>query len=364
MPKRARPDVFGFTLVELLVVIAIIGVLVALLLPAVQAARESARRTQCQSQLRQLALGCLNTHDVAGHYPTGGWGWFWTGDADRGYGVDQPGGWIYNVLPFIEQTQLHQLSSDGEPDRITPQQRAGAARIIETPFPLIVCPSRRGTTTHQINADLREKFWNADPPAVAGRADYAANSGTWYNQGGGDTRTPGGGPEANSDGTYPNLAEHRWIQQSSRDASERLDGIFTQRSAVTIAQVTDGTSNTLMLGEKAHNSADYETGSSAGDNETWCTGFNNDLYRGMIGRIRDTRGTVVFDGAPVSDVEETKYASGASSFHTKFGSAHPAVWYAAYCDGSVHGISYDADPYVLKNFANRFDGQVVEFEKL
>src|SRR5690606_28075703 len=99
----------GFTLVELLVVIAIIGILVALLLPAVQAAREAARRTQCKNNLGQIALGCLLHVDAHQSLPSGGWAKYYTADPNRGYGPDQPGGWCYNILAFVEEESLRDL---------------------------------------------------------------------------------------------------------------------------------------------------------------------------------------------------------------------------------------------------------------
>src|SRR6516225_9052707 len=135
MKKRA------FTLVELLVVIAIIGILIGLLLPAINAAREAGRRTQCKNNLKQLGLGCINHVSTHGIYPTGGWGWDWVGDPNRGYKQAQPGGWAYNILPFIEFNSLHELGNNGPSG--SPQQMAGATLRCATPIPTYHCPSRR-----------------------------------------------------------------------------------------------------------------------------------------------------------------------------------------------------------------------------
>ena len=132
----------GFTLVELLVVITIIGILIALLLPAVQAAREAARESPVPEPSQAACAGMPDPRKATGRYPTNGWGWGWTGDADRGNDWRQPGSWLYNILPFIEQQPLHDLGLGISPWNDPAKMNANAQRM-QTPLDVFYCPSRR-----------------------------------------------------------------------------------------------------------------------------------------------------------------------------------------------------------------------------
>ncbi|HYO24672.1 MAG TPA: DUF1559 domain-containing protein [Lacipirellulaceae bacterium] len=331
----------GFTLVELLVVIAIIGVLVALLLPAIQAAREAARRQQCANNLKQLGLAAQNHHDAQKYFPTGGWGWFWTGDADRGFGAKQPGGWSFSLLPYMEQVQLRSRAGDGNAETISVGQRDGARDILRTLVQNWWCPSRRTQNVFPKNdADPTYYARNAsratDGKVVAARTDYAAcvgdrnvvESGTFP---GGDTR---GGPETG----YALANNFAWASTTTgvlTNGRDEFTGVCFQRSEIGIEHCTDGSSQTYLIGEKYINPLNYENGADPGDNETWGTGFNNDVNRCAA-------------ELPLQDNVTVSSA-------TRFGSIHVGGWFMVFCDSHVESVSYDIDINVHKMNANRAD---------
>lgn len=290
---RKHPS--GFTLVELLVVIAIIGILVALLLPAVQAAREAARRMQCTNHLKQQALAVHNHHDTYKSFPTGGEHWRFAPDYNSAGSPEiakrQRAGWGFQILPFIEQNQIWQ----GVGTTIADKQRAAIGAKISVYF----CPSRRQPVAFNNNA-----WYGPSGNYDHAQTDYAGAS----------LYAPSGYPEGVGAIVRTNSARNREIG---------------------FAGIVDGTSNVLLLGEKRLN----VTGKGwfqGDDNEGYTSGWDHDV-------IRDTNRRPLPD--PKSGYGELR-----------FGASHPGAFNVALCDGSVRNIPYTIDLTVWRNFGHRIDG--------
>jgi prepilin-type N-terminal cleavage/methylation domain-containing protein len=335
----------GFTLVELLVVIAIIGVLVAILLPAVQAAREAGRRTTCINNLRNIGLAWQNHLDVHKHYPTGGWGWLWAGDPDRGYGPRQPGGWMYNVLPYMEEQALHDLGK-GLAEGST-QKKTFAKQAVQTPLAWATCPTRR-------SVELFPVTWSGigtapginiqGPLTLAGgssttywaaRSDYSANASDRFNN------EFYGGP-----GSYAAANTFGWRNTSCSQplsTESRMCGVSYERSTVGIKEIKDGISKTYLVGEKYLNRMKYGTGSDAADNEFWNVGFDNDMYK-------------TAEREPASDGMVLNSAGVPQDDPNRYGGAHDQAFHMVFGDATVRRIPYEIDLTVHRRMANRQDG--------
>jgi prepilin-type N-terminal cleavage/methylation domain-containing protein/prepilin-type processing-associated H-X9-DG protein len=336
--KRSS-DELGFTLVELLVVITIIGILIALLLPAVQAAREAARMMQCKNNLKQLALGCANHETATGRYPTGGWTWRWTGDADLGNDWLQPGGWIYNVLPYIEQQDLHDMGI-GQGAWNSAAKMDANSRRMTVPITGIMCPTRRKAMPYPCQSG-GGAYFNATTPALVDRTDYAANGSDTYVE-----------LRATYELSMDNVQTAAG-QAAIADHSKKTNGIMFTCSRVTSADVTDGTSNTYLLGEKYLNGDSYEDGTDIADNETALVGDVNDVTRWtgyLVGQ--EWRGSIASQDTPGLCMGEA------------FGSAHANGFNMAFCDGAVQTMSYSMDLQTHRWLSNRHDDNPVDPKKL
>ena len=322
----------GFTLVELLVVITIIGILIALLLPAVQAAREAARRMQCSNSLKQLGLACLNHHQTHGFLPCGGWGHTWLGDPDHGFGEDQPGGWVYDVLPYLEQEALHQLGAGGTAS----EKETAATTLATTPVSVFNCPSRRRSKLYPHNAGSAGPVnpgidgARMDKPPNICKTCYCMNAGTYYV--GHD-----GGP-----GTIAGAAGYTGNWGKCVD----VNGLSCWRTEVTIANIRDGTSNTYLIGEKNINPDRYETTFAPGDSQCMYNGHDEDNVRYANSSYK------LIPDTPGSNAEQC------------FGGPHPGACMFVFGDGSVHAISYSIDVTVHTRLANRKDGEPIDVSAL
>lgn len=342
----AQPGRAAVTLVELLVVVAIVGLLISLLLPAVQSAREAARRTQCHANLRQLALACLAHESVRGHLPSGGWGGEWAGDPDRGFGTKQPGGWAFNLLPHVEESALRDLGSS-----VTDANAKADLAVVRltTPLSVFTCPSRRPAGVWPLAASKKPLRVTAVPqmltrrPAAVVRGDYAANMGSGSLPG--NNYLSGGSPSSVTSGDA--MSEAAWAGYGPPP-----NGLVFRRSGVRLREVTDGLSATYLLGEKYVDPAAIATGLSDDDDQCLYSGHDRDVLR--TGLEPPSQDRANFDPATVSGVagSTNKYP-----LPIAFGSPHPDACGMAMADGSVRPVPPTIDAAVHRAAAARNDAQ-------
>lgn len=242
--RRSR----GFTLIELLVVLAVIGLLLAILAPAVQQARESARRVECQNKLKQIGLAMHAYHNTHNTLPPG---YITSRPQDMNATERSHWSWGAMLLPHLDQMPLYQQLQPGTVTLHAHLATPGGLAALTTPLSIFVCPSDSGPTMNNFNAALAEN--PADPAA------------SWYNR------------EVTSNGTDRiAIAKSNYVMVacSSISTTPPVDfkpygpatGVGFQNSAVKLADITDGTSNTLLVGERSfrHDNLNIGAGNSVG----------------------------------------------------------------------------------------------------
>jgi prepilin-type N-terminal cleavage/methylation domain-containing protein/prepilin-type processing-associated H-X9-DG protein len=301
----------GFTLVELLVVIAIIGILVALLLPAVQAAREAARRMHCQNNLKQIGIAVHSFHDSRRELPP-----------SRNY--DHYCSWAFLILPHLEQINLF----DGWDPALKYYYQSDEARLTE--IPTYYCPSRRkgGTNSTAGDSILSPYESSGHVPGTVG--DYACSAGygpagvwNWINSNGAMIM----GYAATNPPTVP---DGNYAPPGAR--------LVTWTSRTGFKSLTDGTSNTILVGEKHVRPSRY--GIAAEDGAI----YNGD-HPGSFSRCGGP-------GYPLARFPTDR-------FQVNFGSSHPGVVNFVFGDGSVRGVSVQISTDTLGRLTARNDNEVI-----
>ena len=353
---RGRTAPRGFTLVELLVVIAIIGILVALLLPAIQAAREAARRTQCLSNMKQLGLAAHNHHSARKSFPLGM-------EMHPNSLSITVATFFIRLLPYVEETALHDRWSFPDPSwsggrpenafrdlNVTNDPATSPAATI---IPVFICPSDRFEAN---------PFQLVGPPAAFGSTSANGAFAGWYSA----TSYAGNYGE----GSYFVLNSQFPIRPNgiffvTGSNSQLATGLHEDAdnhhdlSPISGRKITDGTSHTLMFGEKFHEDQVFDTWTSQNSGfkmhqvSTWA------WAGGMKGTATIFCSSAVPINASVSFWKTTPDITAQDSRFNSWGSGHPGGVNFVFCDGSARFISDDISPVTLSAYSTRANGEVV-----
>lgn len=348
----------GFTLVELLVVIAIIGILVALLLPAVQAAREAARRSSCSVNMKQIGLALLNYHDVNSAFPRGAY------TSESGSGRSEDGlGWASRILPQIEQQPVYDQLVDN--DLVT--TAGGGFDYRGNPWqPFIFVTARNSNRLPMAGADTVISTFlcpSVDSPNRAPDGSYFPGSSSSaqapnYNHGTSHYKGSRGfcdrGMFLRTSEQLLNATCTEFIPSADGSEIEYVVEKNDQKGPVKIAQVVDGTSKTIAVGEAAYTTdiANYPVWIGTYEEDGAVLFKTRDPINCGIGGLRNFALTA-------DDQARMLVESGDSAIDDCSVSWHPGGVYFAFVDGSVRFLHQDLDTYVFWLMGDREDGEVI-----
>jgi prepilin-type N-terminal cleavage/methylation domain-containing protein/prepilin-type processing-associated H-X9-DG protein len=340
----------GFTLIELLVVLAIIAVLVGLLLPAVQRVRDAANRVKCQSQLKQLALACLEYQDVRHLFPPGG-KLLPFGDGSSEYWQNDKGSWLVYTLPYLEQDDLfRQIPRLFDPGF----NSIAACPVLPTKLPYGRCPS----DDYDPEATVSNYNFSIGPQCSWGVCDLPYIDPFQKYCNGDDVNDP---PTNLDPPTYPGFGAS--INFGGTVDPSQIRGMFNNWGApITLASVTDGTSHTLLLGEWLPTEFRQDPSIEAflqsesplvRDKRNWAS-----FIGGTIGTtIIPINWPSPYQGDDGCSVDPNHFARN-YGVNMGFKSRHPGGANFALVDGSVHFFSQNIDHRLYQYLGCRNDGQV------
>ena len=327
----------AFTLVELLVVIAIIGILVALLLPAVQSARESARRTQCGNNLAQVAKAIHLHGDALKVLPTGGdmpnpWLPNYRTSYGAFFGPDKQGaGWPFQILPFFENSNIQDQRGANDAEM--------QALILASPMEMYFCPTRRRNV--QYNGCVLIDYAATTPSNDLAPTDTVSSQYV--------TLYPGSSINigaATGQSYYGVIVRTNWNWQANGGVGSTVGGT----PPIPLTHIKDGTSNTLMIAEKRLIPTEYKNGPFY-DDRGWTDGWSPDI-------IRLTSAPMGSDASAQAD--QNSGTMGTIGYH--FGSAHSNGMNCAFADGSVKFVPYIMNRVNFMRLGHRSDSQTVDMK--